>query len=129
MPSRVKTCTSMTVPSMPGGTRSELSFTSEAFSPKIARSSFSSGVSWLSPLGVTLPTRMSPALHFGADVDHAGLVQAAQRLLGHVRDVGGDLLRPQLGVAGDAGQLLDVDRGVAILLTTRSEIRIESSKL
>ena len=53
----------MTVPSMPGGTRSELSFTSDAFSPKIARSSFSSGVSWLSPFGVTLPTRMSPALH------------------------------------------------------------------
>jgi hypothetical protein len=43
------------------GTRSEVSFTSEAFSPKIARSSFSSGVSWVSPLGVTLPTRMSPA--------------------------------------------------------------------
>ena len=51
----------MTVPSMPGGTRSEVSFTSDAFSPKIARSSFSSGVSWVSPFGVTLPTRMSPA--------------------------------------------------------------------
>jgi len=61
MPSRVNTCTSMTVPSMPGGTRRLESFTSEAFSPKIARRSFSSGVSWLSPLGVTLPTRMSPA--------------------------------------------------------------------
>jgi hypothetical protein len=42
-PSRVNTRTSMTVPSMPGGTRSEVSFTSDAFSPKIARSSFSSG--------------------------------------------------------------------------------------
>ena len=51
----------MTVPSMPGGTRSDVSFTSDAFSPKIARSSFSSGVSWVSPFGVTLPTRMSPA--------------------------------------------------------------------
>ena len=51
----------MTVPSMPEGRRSEVSFTSEAFSPKIARSSFSSGVSWVSPLGVTLPTRMSPS--------------------------------------------------------------------
>ena len=46
---------------MPGGTRSEVSFTSDAFSPKMARSSFSSGVSWVSPFGVTLPTRMSPA--------------------------------------------------------------------
>ncbi len=61
MPSRVKTCTSMTVPFMPEGTRSEVSFTSLAFSPKIARSSFSSGVSWVSPLGVTLPTSTSPA--------------------------------------------------------------------
>jgi hypothetical protein len=59
------------------GTRSEVSFTSEAFSPKIARSSFSSGVSVVSPLGVTLPTRMSPGLHLGADVDDARLVQAA----------------------------------------------------
>ena len=59
-PSRVNTRTSMTVPSMPGGTRRPVSLTSEAFSPKIARSSFSSGVSWVSPFGVTLPTRMSP---------------------------------------------------------------------
>ena len=60
-PSRVKTRTSMTVPRTPVGTRSEVSFTSDAFSPKIARRSFSSGVSWVSPFGVTLPTRMSPA--------------------------------------------------------------------
>ena len=62
---------------MPWSTRSEVSFTSEAFSPKIARSSFSSGVSVVSPFGVTLPTSASPGLHFGADVDDAGLVQAA----------------------------------------------------
>ena len=46
---------------MPEGTRRLVSFTSEAFSPKIARSSFSSGVSWVSPFGVTLPTSTSPA--------------------------------------------------------------------
>jgi len=57
----VKTCTSMTVPSMPGGHAQRAVLTSEAFSPKMARSSFSSGVSWLSPFGVTLPTMMSPA--------------------------------------------------------------------
>ena len=61
MPSRVNTCTSITVPLMPEGTRSEVSFTSEAFSPKIARRSFSSGVSCVSPFGVTLPTSTSPA--------------------------------------------------------------------
>ena len=62
MPRREKTLTSTTVPSMPGGTVSEVSRTSPAFSPKIARRSFSSGVSCVSPLGVILPTRMSPAL-------------------------------------------------------------------
>ncbi len=61
-PLREKTLASMTTPSMPGGTRREESLTSPAFSPKMARSSFSSGESMLSPLGVTLPTSMSPAL-------------------------------------------------------------------
>ena len=51
----------MTLPDSPCGTFSEVSRTSRAFSPKIARSSRSSGVSSVSPLGVTLPTRMSPA--------------------------------------------------------------------
>ena len=37
---------SITVPLMPVGIRNEVSFTSDAFSPKMARSSFSSGVSW-----------------------------------------------------------------------------------
>ena len=59
-PRREKTRTSTIVPDTPGGRRSEVSRTSEAFSPKMARSSFSSGVIGLSPFGVTLPTRMSP---------------------------------------------------------------------
>ena len=50
------------MPLVDDGTRNEVSFTSAAFSPKIARKSFSSGVSWLSPFGVTLPTKISPAL-------------------------------------------------------------------
>jgi hypothetical protein len=57
---RLNTFTSMIVPSMPGGTFSDESFTSFAFSPKIAVSSFSSGDSSVSPFGVILPTRMSP---------------------------------------------------------------------
>src|SRR5215218_3864335 len=44
----------------PCGTFSEESLTSRAFSPKIARRSFSSGVGSDSPLGVTLPTSTSP---------------------------------------------------------------------
>ncbi len=50
----------MTLPRSPWGRRSELSFTSRAFSPKIARRRRSSAVSSVSPLGVILPTRMSP---------------------------------------------------------------------
>ncbi len=58
--SRVKTLTSTTFPRSPWGRRSEESFTSRAFSPKIARSRRSSAVSSVSPFGVILPTRMSP---------------------------------------------------------------------
>ena len=60
MPLREKILTPTMMPSMPGGQMREASRTSPAFSPKIARRSFSSGVSCVSPLGVTLPTRMSP---------------------------------------------------------------------
>jgi len=56
---RLKTLTSTTVPSIPGGTLRLVFFTSRALSPKMALKSFSSGVSWVSPLGVILPTRMS----------------------------------------------------------------------
>ncbi len=59
-PLRQKILTSTTVPSIPGGVVREASRTSPDFSPKMARSSFSSGVSCVSPLGVTLPIRMSP---------------------------------------------------------------------
>ena len=60
MPRR-ETRTSTTVPVTAGRHLERVSRTSAAFSPKIARSSFSSGVIGVSPLGVTLPTRMSPA--------------------------------------------------------------------
>jgi hypothetical protein len=62
IPLREKIFTSTIVPSMPGGHFNDASRTSPAFSPKIARRSFSSGVSCVSPFGVTLPTRMSPGL-------------------------------------------------------------------
>ena len=52
---------SITMPSMPGGALSDASRTSPALSPKIAWSRRSSGDSSVSPFGVTLPTRMSPA--------------------------------------------------------------------
>ena len=51
-----------------------------------------------------------------ADADDAALVQILQSLLAHVGNVAGDLLRPQLGIAGVDLVLLDMDGGVDILL-------------
>ena len=58
--SRENVLTSITLPPSPCGTLREVSRTSRAFSLKIARISFSSAVSSVSPLGVTLPTSRSP---------------------------------------------------------------------
>ena len=116
MPLREKIFTSTTMPSMPGGHMSEASRTSPAFSPKIARSSFSSGVSCVSPFGVTLPTRMSPGLTLAP----MRMMPLSSRSLSafsrDVRDVARDLLRAELGVARLDLELLDVDRGVVVVL-------------
>ena len=52
----------ITTPLSDGDAFSEASFTSPALSPKIARSSFSSGVGSVSPFGVILPIMMSPGI-------------------------------------------------------------------
>ncbi|CAB4967503.1 unannotated protein [freshwater metagenome] len=52
----------------------------------------------------------------GADADDAALVEVGQDLLGDVRDVPGDLLGAELGVAGVDLVLLDVDRGEDVVL-------------
>ena len=55
-------------------------------------------------------------LDLGADVDDARLVEVAKRFLADVGDVAGDVLRPELGVAGHDLELLDVDRGEDVVL-------------
>ena len=57
---REKSFLSITTPLSDGFALSEESFTSPALSPKMARSSFSSGDGSLSPFGEILPIRMSP---------------------------------------------------------------------
>src|SRR6185437_14688577 len=52
----------------------------------------------------------------GADANYAALVQVAQRVLAHIGNVAGNFLGTQLGVAGLDLALLDVNRGVVILL-------------
>src|SRR4051794_19991951 len=52
----------------------------------------------------------------GTDADDAALVEVGEDLLADVRDVAGDLLRAELGVAGVDLVLLDVDRGEHVAL-------------
>ena len=60
--SREKILTPMMRPRFPCSMRSEVSFTSRAFSANMERSNRSSGVSSVSPLGVILPTKISFSL-------------------------------------------------------------------
>ena len=55
-------------------------------------------------------------LHLGADECDACLVQLGQRDVTDVRNVSGDFFRPQLRVARNACELLDVDRREAIVM-------------
>ncbi len=66
-------------------------------------------------LGRDLAHEHVARLDLGADVHDARLVQARQLRLTQRRDVAGDLLGPELGVTGDDGELLDVDRGEAVV--------------
>ena len=53
---------------------------------------------------------------FSTHVDDTGFVQLVQRSLTHVRDVRGDFLWAELGVARHAGQFLDMDSGKTVFL-------------
>ena len=55
-------------------------------------------------------------LDLGADADDAVVVEVLEGLLADIRDVAGDFLRPELGVAGGDLEFLDVDGGENVLL-------------
>jgi hypothetical protein len=55
------------------------------------------------------------AADLGADADDAALVEVAQRVLADVRDVAGDLLGAELGVAGLELVFLNVNGGVDVV--------------
>src|SRR3954469_2634008 len=67
------------------------------------------------PLGRHLAHQDVAGLDRGADADDTALVEVLERRLRDVRDVAGDLFRPELGVAGLDLELLDVDGGVVVL--------------
>ena len=54
-------------------------------------------------------------VHFGTDVNDAGIVEPAQLILRKIGDVAGDLFRSQLRVARDDVQLFDMNRGIAVI--------------
>jgi hypothetical protein len=101
-----------------------------AFSPKIARSSFSSGARSVFGLRGDLADEDVAGLHLGADADDAVAVEVAQGFLADVRDVAGDLLGPELRVAGGDFEFLDVDGGEDVVLRACVRMsRMASSKL
>src|SRR6185437_10173739 len=63
-----------------------------------------------------LPDQDVARFDLGPDIDNARLVEVAKRFLADVRDVAGDVLGPQLGVAGHDLEFLDVDRGEDVVL-------------
>jgi hypothetical protein len=106
----------ITMPSTPVGTSSEAFFTSSPARPKIACSSFSSGVSSLLLFGRDLADQDVARLDARADLHDAGLVEVAQRALADVRDVARELLAAELGLADLDLELVDVDRRVDVVL-------------
>ena len=106
----------MTTPSSPAGISSESFFTSSPARPKIACSSFSSGVSSLLLFGATLPTRMSPGPTRVPTRTMPCSSRLRERLLADVGDVARELLAAELGLADLDVELLDVDRGERVVL-------------
>ena len=67
-------------------------------------------------LGRDLADEHVAGADLGADADDAALVEVGEDLLGEVRDVPGDLLGAELGVAGVDLVLVDVDRREHVVL-------------
>ena len=105
----------MTVPVSPWGTFRDVSRTSRAFTEDRAEQALLRGQLGLA-LGRDLADEQVAVADLGADADDAALVEVGQDLLGDVRDVPGDLLGAELGVAGVDLVLLDVDRGEDVVL-------------
>src|SRR6185295_12647261 len=68
------------------------------------------------PFGRDLADQDVARLDLGADAHDARLVQVLERLLADVRNVARDLFLAELGVTGNALELLDVHRGEHVVL-------------
>ena len=67
-------------------------------------------------LGGNLTHEDVAGLHLGTDAHHAVRSEVLEGIIAHVRDIAGDFLRPELGIASLLLEFLDVDGRVGILL-------------
>ena len=116
VPLRAKMRALMTMPPTPGGTR-ERAVTDVA---GLLAEDRAEELLFGRELGLALRRDLADEdvarLHLGADADDAALVEVLEGLFADVRDVARDLFLAELGVAGDALELLDVDRGEDVVL-------------
>ncbi len=82
----------------------------------MTRSSRSSAVRSPSPFGEIFPHQDIAGRDFGADADDAVLIEIFQPVFADIRNIARDDFRSKLGVADIDGEILDVDRALAITL-------------
>ena len=108
--SRLNTLTSMTLPCSPWGTfRRGVPHLAGLLAEDGPQEALLGGELGLA-LGRDLADQHVAGADLGADADDAALVEVGEDVLGEVRDVPGDLLGAELGVAGVDLVLVDVDR-------------------
>ena len=116
VPLRENTLALMTMPCTPGGTRSER----VAHVAGLLAEDRAQQLLLRRQLGLALRRDLADQdvarLDLGADAHDARLVEVLEGLLADVRDVARDLFLAELGVARDALELLDVDRGEDVVL-------------
>ena len=111
MPRRWKTRTSTTVPVTPGGTfKRGVADVGGLFTEDGAKQFLFRRHRGFA-LGRHLADQDVAGMHLGTDIDDARLVEIAQAFFTDIRNVAGDRLRPELGVAGHDLEFLDMDRG------------------
>ena len=129
IPCLLNTLTSTTVPLLPLDILKDVSVTSIAFSPKIDLNNFSSGPDAESPLGVTFPTRISPAFTSAPIYtipDSSKFFKASSLTLGMSRVISSSPSFVSLAIISYSTICTEVNTSS---VTHLSEIKIESSKL
>jgi len=129
IPCLLNTLTSITTPVLPDGNFKDESLTSVAFSPKIERNNFSSGLDDVSLLGVTLPTKISAGFTSAPTYttpDSSRFLKLSSLTFGMSLVISSAPSFVSLAIDSYSSIWTDVKTSS---VTHLSEIRIESSKL